>query len=193
MNLCIVGIDLFAYSFNPNLGKTGDWTSITAGMMIFLEESHTLPSRWCRQWHPLCRKALNCFGTSWFPQIMDMRRPWFLEFLEAGKKSVYSKLRWIRKSLSPFFNGAITWDESPMPGGSVGLRRENGSISSAQCDPLLNHLVCTWDETRRLNEVKFDERRCAATNVQSCGLDLLVLFRIYVYSVCMYIFNDIYI
>lgn len=53
-------------------------------------------------------------------------------------------------------------------GGSVGLRRENGSISSAQCDPLLNHLVCTWDETRRLNEVKFDERRCAATNVQSC-------------------------
>ena len=80
-----------------------------------------------------------------------------------------------------------------MPGGSVGLRRENGSISSAQCDPLLNHLVCTWDETRRLNEVKFDERRCAATNVQSCGLDLLVLFRIYVYSVCMYIFNDIYI
>eukprot|EP00435_Cladocopium_sp_Y103_P035028 s793_g9.t1 len=53
-------------------------------------------------------------------------------------------------------------------GGSVGLRRGNGSISSAQCDPLLNHLVCTWDETRRLNEVKFDERRCAATNVQSC-------------------------
>ena len=74
----------------------------------------------------------------------------------------------------------------------MGLRRENGSISSAQCDPLLNHLVCTWDETRRLNEVKFDERRCAATNVQSCGLDLLVLFRIYVYSVCI-IFNDIYI
>eukprot|EP00913_Durusdinium_trenchii_P014187 g13314.t1 len=51
-------------------------------------------------------------------------------------------------------------------GGSVLIRKENGTMVTAHCDPLVHHLLRAWDEVRQLNEKDFREP-AAATVVQS--------------------------
>ena len=53
-----------------------------------------------------------------------------------------------------------------LKGGSVVIRRDNGSTCTVQCDPLLNHLVRFWDDIRCDNERR-PERNWPETTVQS--------------------------